>query len=397
MKKNLFRRLSAGLTAALLLLGCTGCSTSAGENASSYFGNVSKIMGNLTSGSQTSSDQTGASDASQATPLDTVSEFTLDADGSYSFKGVEDAGFYLIYFCAPDAVDDDADYIYASSPIEETGAETYTGNCGDLFQFAYGEYLVKVFAFPELTDDARSRSAGAAAEYVKTGAQADPELDYFWDTNTGALELVLTNVGTYTYQAYPDSVDVTFTNLADSSDTVTVSLEGVSDENTAVTTDALTKGASYSVTAVSNSGSEFVTNAASNVVTVAQELTLGDVNILSANYSYSDGWATYPRLVESFPLSGGAAGQLSGKFGSAIVDIAATPADTSAGSDYSYTVKVDFGGFALDGTLELKSDGSAEMTENGGGPIAAGAITGSWVDNGDGTATISYSPADIKS
>lgn len=397
MKKKLLKRLSAVLMAGLLLLGCTGCSTSAVESANSYFGNVFKIMGNLTSGDQGTATEAEEETAATAEALAAVTEFTLDEAGNYSFKGVSDADFYLIYFCEPEAVEDEADYIYASSPIEENGSETYTGNCSDLFNFAYGKYLVKVFAFPELTDSTKVHSAGVSAEYVYSGEQADPVIDYFWDTNTGSLELVLTNVDTYTYQAYPASVDVTFTNLADAGDVVTVTLEGVSADNTAVSTDALTKGASYSVTAVSNSDSEYVTNAISNQVTVVDEVLLGEVNILSANYTYSDGWATFPRLAENFPLSGGAAGQVLGKHGSMAADVASTPVAASAGSAYSYTIKVDFGGFAMDGTLELKSDGTAELTENGGGPIAAGAITGSWVDNGDGTATISYSPANIKS
>ena len=64
---------------------------------------------------------------------------------------------------------------------------------------------------------------------------------------------------------------------------------------------------------------------------------------------------------------------------------------------YSYTIAVDFGGFSLAGTLDLMADGTMTFTENGGGPISAGSITGSWVDNGDGTATLSYRPADIQS
>lgn len=397
MKKNLFQRLSAGLTAGLLLLACTGCSTSAMENANSYFGNVSKIVNNLTSGSQTDTAVAEETASSNAEPLAAVTEFTMDEAGNYSFKGVSDADFYLIYFCEPEAVDDEADYIYASSPIEENGAEVYTGNCSDLFHYAYGEYLVKVFAFPELTDSTRVHSSGVSAEYTYSGEQAEPVIDYFWDTNNGSLEVVLTNVDTYTYQAYPASVDVTFTNLADAGDTVTVTLEGVSADNTTVTTDALTKGASYRVTAIANSDSAYVTNTVSDEVTVADQVLLGDVNILSANYTYSDGWATFPRLAENFPLSGGAAGQVLGKQGSMAADVISTPVAANAGSAYSYTIKVDFGAFAMDGTLELRSDGTAEMSENGGGPIAAGTVTGSWVDNGDGTATISYSPADIKS
>lgn len=401
MNKNILKRVFACALTGLLALGCTACSSSAATNASSYFSNVSKIVSNLSSGNQQpaapASEAAAETSESNAAPLDAVTNFTVDADGNYSFQGSADAGFYLIYFCETTATEDDDDYLYASSPINEDGSSSYSGNCADLFDFAYGKYLVKAFAFPALTDDSRSRSTAAIQEYTKSGEQANPEIDYFWDTNLETAEIVLTNVGTYTYQAYPASVDVTFTNVEDSNDSITVSITDVSTDNYAASTDALVKGQTYAVTAVSNSSSEFVTNAVSDEVSVADALTLGEINVLSPNYTFSDGWATFPRLVEAADLAGGTAGEVSGKFGSAIVPVETTPVAAAAGSDYSYTIKIDFGAFAMDGTLELKSDGTAEMTENGGGPVSAGTVYGSWVDNGDGTATISYSPSGITS
>lgn len=399
----LLKRSAVGLMAAALCLACTACGSSAGTHLSSYFSRVGDIVSDLASGGSvpggTSTSATGTSDSSSdAVQLATPANFTVDAEGNYSFDGVENASFYLIYFCEPTATEDGDDYLFASSPIYDDGSATYAGSCSDLFQFSYGEFLVKVFAFPELTDATLSMSSAATADYVFTGAQSDPVLDYFWNTNDSTLELVLTNVGDYTYEAYPDQVEVTFTNTADPADPVTATLEGVSAENYTLTVDSLTKGATYQVTALSRSSSEYVTNPETGTVTVAEALTLGEVNILSDGYTWSDGWATFPRLTEAFSLSsGGSAGTMTGKQGEMSAEIEATPAAAASGASYSYTIAVDFGGFSLAGTLDLMADGTMTFTENGGGPISAGSITGSWVDNGDGTATLSYSPADIKS
>lgn len=398
----LLKRSAAGLMAAVLCLACTACGSSAGTHLSSYFSRVGDIVSDLASGSNVpggaSTPAPGTSDpSSTAVQLATPANFTVDAEGNYSFDGVENANFYLIYFCEPTATEDGDDYLFASSPIYDDGSTTYAGNCSDLFQFNYGEFLVKVFAFPELTDATLSMSSAATADYVFTGAQSDPVLDYFWNTNDATLELVLTNVGDYAYEAYPDQVEITFTNTADPADTVTAALEGVSAENYTLTVDSLTKGASYQVTALSRSSSEYVTTPETGTVTVAEALTLGEVNILSDGYTYSDGWATFPRLTEAFPLSGGSAGTMTGKQGEMSAEIEATPAAAASGASYSYTIAVDFGGFSLAGTLDLMADGTMTFTENGGGPISAGSITGSWVDNGDGTVTLSYRPADIKS
>ena len=400
MKRDLTKKFLLAALAAVFCLSCTACSTSAGTNAKSYFSNLSSIVKNLTT-SSTPPSSTNSGDGQtvqgQGTPLDAVSGFTVDADGNYSFAGVENASFYLIYFCDTTATEDGDDYLYASSPINETGAAQYTGNCNELFDFAYGEYLVKAFAFPDMTDSTYQMSTAATANYTKTGAQDAPIIDYFWNTNDSTLELVLTNVEAYTYQAYPEKVDVTFSNVEDASDTVTVSITDINADSYSVVADALSKGSTYSITAVSNAGSGFVTNAVSDVTAVSDGVLFGDINVLSDQYSYSDGWATFPRLVESFDLNaGGACGQVSRGFGAAFVDAVMTPVAANSGSDWSYTMLVDFGVISMTGTLELKSDGTAAMYE-GGGPVAAGTVYGSWVDNGDGTAMISYSPAEISS
>ena len=396
-RSTILKRAVAGLMAAALCLSCSACGSSAGKYAKSYLGSVGQVLSAVASKSGGPAASAAPSASDGAVKLDTPTRFTVDGSGSFSFQGVDGASFYLIYFCDTAATGDGDDYLYASSPIYEDGSGSYTGQFSDLFQAAYGEYLVKVFAFPELTDASQEMSGAATASYTYTGAQSDPVIDYFWDTNGGAFEAVLTNVADYTYQAYPDAVELTFTNTGDPADVVAATLEGVSESNTALTVDGLTRGGTYRITAVSRSGSPYVTNAESAAVTVSEGVTLGDVNVLSENYTWSDGWASFPRLTPAFDLNGGSAGTLSGRQGAMTAEAEAVPAAANAGCDYSYTIRIDFGGFAMDGALDLKSDGTLEFTESGAGPIAAGAITGSWVDNGDGTATLSYAPAEIKS
>lgn len=396
--KRTTKQVTAVVLAGAACLALTGCSSQAPKHLKSYFSNASAIMSNLGGSRKSSGTAASSESTTQATQLDVPTDFTVSEDGTYSFKGVENATQYLIYFCEPTATEDGDDYIYSSDPITDTGAESYTGKLSDVINAAYGDYLVKVFAFPDLTDTAYSMSGAAKAEYVYSGAQSDPVVDYFWNTIDGTMELVLTNVEDYTYEVYPDAVEVTFTNTEDASDVVTASIEGITADTYTATTDQLTEGATYSVTAVSKSSNEYVTNAESAVVTVADSVTAdADKNVLSAGYTWSDGWASFPRLVENFPLSGGVAGQLMGSFGKISADITCTATTASAGSAYTYSFDAPYGPFTISGTLELKSDGTAALNETGGGPVAGGTVEGVWVDNGDGTATISYVPADIKS
>ena len=86
---------------ALFVLLCSGC-TSAFTNAETYFSNTGDILSILFDSNQSINPNESTTD-SAATQLDTPSNFTLDADGNYSFDGVEGAEYYLLYFCAPTA------------------------------------------------------------------------------------------------------------------------------------------------------------------------------------------------------------------------------------------------------------------------------------------------------
>ena len=386
------KKLLVGAIAALLCLSCTACGSSVTSNTKIYFDQVSTVMGNLFAKQNKPNGDNNIQSGSTGTPLAAPGDFQVDANGNYSFTSSEGAEYYLLYFCAPEATSDNDSFLYSSSPINENGSGTYTGQCADLFDYAYGEYLVKVFAFPDVTSDEYSMSTAASVSYTYTGVQSAPKIAYYWNTFDSTMGVQVANMDEYLYQAYPDQVDVTFTNVENSNDTVTISIEGVSVENFSAQSDKLTRNATYQVTAVATSGSAYVTNPISDTTAVAEALLLGDSHQFTDGYSYNDGFSdnnyNWPVLCESFDLNnGGSAGTAPSRTG--ILDLQMTPQAATDGAAYSYTMEIA-GRFQLAGTAQLYADGTFQMEETGGGPISISTIQGTWTDNGDGTVALSY-------
>ena len=198
MKKH---KLLLGLLAVLLCLSCTACGSSLAQNSETYFSTTSVILRTLFSSGQSDAPDAAPGEDSDAIQLDAPTGLTVGEDGSYSFTGVENAEYYLIYFCAPDATSDDDTFIYSSDPIEANDSNTYSGLFSDAFQYAFGDYLVKVYAFPDLTDDTYRMSTAATAEYVYTGNQGAPEINYYWNTFDGTMGVQVANLNTYLYEA----------------------------------------------------------------------------------------------------------------------------------------------------------------------------------------------------
>lgn len=375
------------IVAALCLL-CTGCTT-AFSNAERYFSSAGSVVDTLLSSGKAPSAH-GSSDepVATATPLAAPTDFSMSEDGTYTFTGVEGADYYLLYFCAPDTAEGDDSFLYSSSPIPaDNGAGTYTGNYLDVLQAAYGEYLARVIAFPESRDTSRSMSAPAATPFTAVGEQAAPRLEYFWDPFSDTMNLQLSNAGDYTYQAYPDKVEVTCVNVNDPADTVTAVLEGVSEQNVDFSA-ALTKGETYTLTAHAVSGSPYITNPTSSETVVAEDAALGELNLLSPGYSYFHDYVNFPLLTENFDLiNGGSAGDFMSWIGSYSYNC--IPTAPSAGSSYSYDVDIFFVDQGA-GKLELRADGTATLSHTQWAFISAAHIDGVWIDNGDGTATLNF-------
>ncbi len=125
-KRNLFGLV---LMVCALCLACTACSTTLVENTETYFSTTSSILSTLFSSSSQTSTETGTSSVttdSDAIQLDAPTNLTIDEEGNYSFTGVEDADYYLLYFCDLDATEDSDTFIYSSEPIQEDGSGTYS-------------------------------------------------------------------------------------------------------------------------------------------------------------------------------------------------------------------------------------------------------------------------------
>ena len=92
------RKTLAAVLAVGMAAGLTGCGSTVAANTNDYFTNVSSILHTLQSnGSQ--QDAASSSTADAGNQLSTPTDFTVDENGSYSFTGVEDAEYYLLYFC----------------------------------------------------------------------------------------------------------------------------------------------------------------------------------------------------------------------------------------------------------------------------------------------------------
>ena len=384
-----------------VLLGLSGCGvtvpgSTVGKNTELFFKNAGHVWELLTAsdkevGAQEGQKETKPASANEnAKRLATPTNFTVDKDGNYQFTGVENAEYYLLYFCDPSAVNDEDTFIYSSKPISAVEGNTYAGNCANEFQYAFGKYLVKVFAFPKLTDTEFKMSSAATSEFEYKGNQSAPQIGYYWNTFEGTMGVQVMNLGTYEFEAYPEKVEVTFTNTAKADDVVTVEIANVSKMHNNVFTDKLTRGETYEVTAKAENGSEFVLNPVSEETQVGT-LTLG-VNHLYTGVTYTDGFANnifnWPIVQEGFNLKeGGIAGQTAGWRGP--TNFMVKPVEAREGSKYSYDLEIGFM-MPLTGTLELKEDGTFKINETGAGPVNAASIEGTWVESGDGTATLNY-------
>ncbi len=359
-------------------------------------------MGTLRAGEENDSKNVAESETEK---LATPSGFTLDETGKYSFHGVENAAYYLLYFCAPDAVNDEDSFLFSSAPIYDTGAEEYTGLCSEQFDYGYGRYLVKVFAFPELTDSVHAMSAAATNSFEYSGNQSAPEFYYYWNAFRKTMELELSNIKEYGFEAYPEEIRITFTDVNKADHVIEVSMKNISADQYTVTTDQLEVGKTYRVEASAFNSNEYVLNEWSETSVVSETLFLGESSVMVGNYAYSDGFPndvfTFPRVCSNFDLNGGVAGNSIGLRGSLYESeylFHAELTDTVEGDAYTYNLLMK-GGFAgetgVGGSLHLKSDGTLLLAQDGIGPINTSEISGIWVENGDGTVTLSYNPDSI--
>ena len=390
------------------------------------------------------------------TALAAPTGWTVDTEGNYSFNAVDGAGYYIVYLY--DARSEDSSFAYMSSNIEEDGSETYAGKLSDLFDYCYGIYDAEVVAYPAVGTKGMKKSAPAESSISVIGEVEEAKIGYLWDCFAGTLGVELINVENYGASAYPASVEVKFTNTADASDVITLGFENVSvaDDIFYASTDAVTKDATYAVTAKLTWDAEIVTNPEASL-DLGTLTTASNKNVMTDGYGYLNSNVylslDYPMVVNDFnPAEGGSAGTWfyyinafvtskgvaipstfrdmlnfqgeKGAMGAEYhdgenIDFLVTPTDTKEGSAYSYTLLVQgprgvvslFDGFfyndmpAAAGSLELYPDGTFLMTidppvDDGSSPfgprgVAGSSIEGIWIENGDGTLTLSYNHGSV--
>lgn len=403
-RKKTIRLCSVACAVCLLAASLSGCTSIA-----DHMDNLLDAMGDVL-GTDQPTTQTGPVVEDEREPLASPSHFTIDEHGNYSFAAVPGASYYVLQFCEAGSVSDADDYLFVSPQIEDDGSAVYTGNCQDLFHYAYRNYTAKVFAYPELTDSEKKVSAAATCEYSFSGEIDAPELSYFWNTNTKTIEFYVNNIETsYYYQAYPDTIEIDLISKTGETDDQTLVIDPVSETNYYISYEGLAED-TYDIVAFATSTNDAVLNQHTETVTVAADIELGATNKLSDNYYhsgdnydvsvkplYSSAWGWWPLLCESFDLTnGGNAGTVIGRKGDFVTFVNATPVQASEGSVYTFETEIGFNPPAVVsyGTLELYADHTFRLTVGRTGPMSDGYLTGSWVDNGDGTATLSYNPND---
>lgn len=379
-KKNL------AITSLMMCLTLSGCGTTLGENTGIFFSEMKAVM-DVWFSSSSSSSATKTEDT--RAKLDSVTDFTVKEDGTYTFTGTDSAAYYVITVCASDATEDDDTYLYSSSRIDEDGSGTYTGNVLEMFTINYGEYLVKCFAYPEIGDEENAKSAAEVATLTVTGDLEDPQVEYFWNIFDGTLTLQIANMTTYDETCVPDSVDFTIT--AEDGTTTDVTLDEVADANNSIAVSDLSEG-SYSITAVAHTSNEYANSTDSNEVNVAKEAEFGKDNVKSDGYTYTNtglghGYS-WPIGTKTFdPTKESSLGTYSG------ADFVTTPADSTLGtkdnSVYSFTF-ICAVGFGESGWMSLYDDGTCAAYNDTSGPVSASSVSGTWYENEDGTITINW-------
>lgn len=432
MKKTRIVMLPALLAAGM---GLTGCGSSLGENSLQY---IDAVASRLQSAAGGSSARTGKD---TGTPLDAPADFTVDNEGNYSFSGVDNADYYIVYMYDAKA-EAGASYLQIGNNISEDGSASYSGNLKDSMAYGYGDFRIEVVAYPSVTDETYRKSEASACEMLVTGSVAEPAYAYMWDYFSDTLSVELTSIGEYQYTAYPTKVEVVLTNEADPSDTVTMTLEDLTliNDQYILSTSDVTMDAVYDMEAHAVWDADIVSNASADTEIGSVETSscrnaifwgYGYCN--TANYNFMD----YPLVVDSFDLTkGGSIGKWysyspysASGYGlqnaeytatwqeDKSVYFTATPTEAEEGAAYTYRVDVagenggaiyreDFGSLGemegtITGTLNIYEDGTFKVQLDpreiiyievkGSALLFTGSeAEGAWTDNGDGTITMNY-------
>lgn len=385
--------------------------------------------------------------------LSTPGNWTVSGDGSYAFDAVDGAAYYIVYLYdkqddsgsfayMSQNIDEDGSGTYSGKLADLFG---YCFGQYDAEVIAYpavGEKDYKKSAAAECDFTVVGEVPEANIGYLWDCFTGTLGIELINIENYGASSFPTSVQVTFTNEADPsDVITLGFENASIEEDVFYASTQDV------------TMDATYAISAVLSWNEEIVTNAHATL-DLGTVTTASDKNAMTDGYGYLNSEIylsmDYPMVVTDFnPEVGGSAGtwyfyinafmtnkgvsipstfkdclNFQGEKGSMggeyrdgeNVEFTVTPSDTSEGSVYSYMLDVQgprgvismFDGFfyndmpAASGSLELYTDGTFLMTidapkasEGGDGPMGPRGISGTtikglWVENGDGTLTLSY-------
>lgn len=371
--KQSWKKTLAVLTSTVLIAGLlTGCGTSAMSNASSYLSEMKRIL--FTSSNIPNAGSVNTVSGGEKTEIATPADFAI-VDGQYSFTGVDNAAQYIIYLCEPGSQNDNDDYLY-SGVVSSSGAGSYSGDLRDAVSHAYGDYTAKLFAVAE----DYTMSAAASAAYSCSGPLPAPELAWSWDGHS--LSLQVANSTGFEYSAMPDSVSVILTGPAG---TQNVQFESSLAD---ITVEDLQAG-EYTIQAEALCTSAYVTTTSAKAEQFS--LALGEEEAASNNYvkpqqngpggpggGAMGGWDVEPENI-SFEEGAASFSFAIGEhqFLHTTANLMDAPED---GSVYTYDLANGDPGapFEITMRLQLRADGTAEVTTTAGGPLDASHVYGTW-------------------
>ncbi len=309
-KTSILRLLPVSLACALLL---TGCGTNVSEHSNTYFTQLKNVVSTALNSSKLIAAAESSSSGSSASTvkenaLPTPTNFVVNEDGSYSFDAVENAEYYYLYVYE-DSVSVDAS---TSLKIEDDGSASYSGNLSELGNFSYATWNIRVVAYPDYTEGTYSASAEAKCDYMVTGAveYGEPTFCSMWTLTSGELQIKVADME-YGMTAYPTSIVLTLTNVADASDVITIELTDVSSSSVTGSTTQAQTDATYSISAEFTWDETYVSNP-SFTTEGGTASTSSTENLISGEFYYSSSIFNsfdFPHVQLSFDLEeGGLAG-----------------------------------------------------------------------------------------
>lgn len=387
MKKT--KRILAVAVLAALCLALTGCGTQAASNLGRYFSYMAGVVETSVSSSRAIRASKNAVAAVDENTLPAPENFAVDADGGYRFDAVDGAAYYILYVYA-DAVTVDASA--TSAKIENDGSASFSGNVSDFSNLSYGDWYVGVVAYPDYSVSEMKASAPAKAEYLLSGAVelGEPSFGSMWSVATNTLEITVGGMS-FGGTAYPERMELTLTNTADSADVVELNTDSVGSSVT-VTTDACTAGASYAIAADFFWDETLVTNPTASADGGTAQTSATD-NLIDEDYAYTGSifkGCDFPHVQRDFdPKAGGCAGMWvnNGSAGGASMGMGSGEASAEA-DDEETDRNVYFDAVPIAAANGAQYSYDVEVTSPAGNVSLGSRITGGSVATGYGTLDI---------